>query len=84
MSQKHIIEIRGGPFDGALLDLADTVYKAPEERMPWEPSLTFFGIPVFADDDGRRFVRWSDVDLRSDVVRLEDVERFIEALRDKP
>lgn len=84
MSQKHIIEIRGGPFDGALLDLADTAYKAPKEWMPWESSLTFFGIPVFSDDDGRRFVNWSDVDLRSDVVGLKDVERFIEVIRDKP
>jgi len=60
MSQKHIIEIRGGPFDGILLDLAESSYRETELQ-PGAPFLGLFGIPVYVRPDDRRFVNWSDI-----------------------
>lgn len=64
MSQKHIIEVVGGPRDGDLLDLAETAY-APinPTHQPRLPSAnTLYGVPVYQRPDGRSFVRWADVE----------------------
>lgn len=66
MSHKHIIEVVGGPWDGALIDFADQlVPKGPSERYGFPaPSLAqafWWGIPIYESDDGRRYIEWGDV-----------------------
>ena len=64
MSQKHIIEIEGGPYDGALLDLADSAYEPePAWLSPWEQSARMFasGIPIYRREDGRYYIRWLEL-----------------------
>lgn len=65
MSQKHIIEIRGGPYDGALLDLADTAYAEHRDGTriaPGAAALVLFGVPLHREPDGRRYLNWADLE----------------------
>lgn len=63
MSQKHIIEVVGGPRDGDLLDLAETAYAPIGPTHLSLPGVNMlYGVPVYQRPDGRSFIQWADVE----------------------
>ena len=69
------IEIRGGPHDGATIEISDNPRPPSDAFDPAKAAAFFAGVPIY-QEDGKTFLRWSDLENR--VVNLRSIGSAID------
>ena len=62
------IEIRGGPHDGQEIEISDATRPPSDAFDPAKAAAFFAGVPVY-QDGGTAYIRWVDLDARSNALR---------------